>query len=272
MRDAGRRLLTCLVLVATSSCMGSPTPLAPGLHGSVGLPHHGTLDGGLELPKSGPGFVRYRPLAPRNYGTRRLVEGLQRAAAFALARSGPGAPLVIGDLSAVAGGFVSGHASHRTGRDVDLLLFLTTTSGIPRKSPGFVHIGADGLVAVPGEGYLLLDVERQWQLVRALLTDHELDVLWMFVSRDIEALLITHARGLGEPLDLLWRAEQVLHQPRDSANHDDHIHLRIACGYEERLAGCDSGGPNWPWLPDNPELPLSSDELAELAAESPPEP
>jgi penicillin-insensitive murein endopeptidase len=44
------------------------------------------------------------------------------------------------------------------------------------------------------------------------------------------------------------KAEQLLHQPRDSANHDDHIHLRIACTAEEKIAGCSGGGPAWPWL------------------------
>ncbi len=35
--------------------------------------------------------------------------------------------------------------SHRTGHDADILLFVTTLSGAPVPSPGFVRFDTDGL-------------------------------------------------------------------------------------------------------------------------------
>jgi penicillin-insensitive murein endopeptidase len=93
-----------------------------------------------------------------------------------------------------------------------------------------------------------LDIAREWQLTRALLTDGRIEVLWMFVSRDVEALLLQQAVALDEPAWIVWRAQQVMHQPRDSATHDDHMHLRIACAAAERPLGCEGGGPYWPWF------------------------
>jgi penicillin-insensitive murein endopeptidase len=118
-------------------------------------------------------------------------------------------------------------------------------------------VGSDGLAAdSTNRQYVRLDVGRQWLLTRALLTDPSIDLLWMFVSRDVEALLIQHARAMKEPSDLVWRAEQVLHQPRDSAPHDDHVHVRVACLEAEMLEGCAGGGPRWPWF-----APIFQDEV-----------
>lgn len=236
-----------LALFATG-CFGSITPLAPGLSGSVGLPSNGVLTSAIELPKSGPGFVRYRIYGDRNYGTPNLVKAIQQAALNVQQRVGPSPPLVVGDLSSRFGGKISRHASHRSGRDVDLLFYTTTLAQTPMTAPGFVHFGSDSLARLPDGRFVALDIRRQWCLTRAFLTNPNVEILWMFVSRDIEAYLIDYARSIGEPPDLILKAARVLHQPRDSASHDDHLHLRIACSQEERVSGCDSGGPTWPWL------------------------
>ena len=235
-----------------SGCFGTPSPLAPGLRGSVGLPNQGVLTDASQLPEAGPGFERFRPTSTHYWGVPRLIAAIENAAAY-VARTAPGgAPLSVGDLSSQNGGKIRNHASHRTGRDVDLLYFVTNVHGHSVKSPGFVSIGGDGLAADPaGQRFVRLDVDRQWLLTRALLTDKEINLLWLFVSRDVEALLVQHARALSEPTEIVWRAEQVLHQPRDSAPHDDHMHVRIACTRAETLEGCEGGGPRWPWLPDD---------------------
>jgi penicillin-insensitive murein endopeptidase len=178
--------------------------------------------------------------------------------------------LYVGDLSAKTGGKIPNHASHRTGRDVDLLYFVTNLHGIPVNSPGFIGIGDDGLALVPTDArFVRFDETREWQLVRSLLTNPQIEVLWMFVSRDVEAMLITHARSLGEPNELVWRAEQVLHQPRDSAAHDDHMHLRIACTESELLDGCEGGGPRWPWVDPSNSSDVADAILTQLLASEP---
>lgn len=239
---------SALASALVCGCFGSPSPLAPGLKGTVGLPHQGVLTEAVELPVSGSGFRRYRPYGSRNYGTQPLVDAIVRASQAVEREMPSGPPLVVGDLSARWGGRISGHSSHRSGRDVDLLFFMTTLESIAITSPGFIHVGADGLSRLPDGRYIAFDIHRNWLIARALLTDPAIDVEWLFVSRNVEAYLIDHARSLGEPAELLLMAERVFHQPRDSANHDDHFHLRIACSPEERVLGCEGGGPAWPWL------------------------
>ncbi|HEY0467335.1 MAG TPA: penicillin-insensitive murein endopeptidase [Polyangiaceae bacterium] len=262
-------VLACAALV--SGCFNTPSPLAPGLHGTVGVPNRGVLTESEELPVRGPGFVRYRPQSSHYFGRPRLVHALKNAAARVTELAPGGAPLSIGDLSAKTGGRIPGHDSHRSGRDVDLLFLVTTPAGAPVQSPGFVHFEGDGLARVDGSGdYLRIDVDREWLLLRSLLTSPEIGVQFMFVCHEVEALLIDHARALGEPDSLIWHAETVMLEPSDSLRHDDHVHLRIACSPEEAVAGCSGGGPRWQWLPPNtPVRALETRDWEEIGKDDP---
>jgi penicillin-insensitive murein DD-endopeptidase len=256
-------------LVCTA-CFGTPTPLSPGVTGSVGAPHHGVLTHAVELPPEGKGYVRYRRYGQNHWGIPRLVHALEKTAAVVADEMPGGAPLVIGDLSAKDGGKIPHHQSHRTGRDVDLPWFVTTPGGAPVKNPGFVPVGTDGLAKLEdGGGYVRLDVPREWRLVKELVTSKEIDVQWMFCSHEVEALLVEYARARGEPPELVWHVETILMQPGDSLAHDDHIHMRIACTPEETVLGCEGGGPRWEWLPALPELPDDEEALEDLGQEDP---
>ena len=259
--------------VASSGCFGSPTPLAPAVTGSVGVPHHGVQTGARELPVRGTGFRRLRPKSPNYWGNERLVALIERVARAVHEKKPGGYPMLVGDLSARRGGKIPGHNSHRTGRDVDFLWYVTTPSGAPIPNPGFVKIGTDGIAKVHGRGdpeFVRLDVERQWLQVRELLTAPEAKIQWIFASRSVEALLIDYARARGEPDELVWHAETVLLQPGDSSPHDDHFHVRIACTPDEAVAGCEGGGPRWEWLPPMPGLgPLSPETLDEIGRDDP---
>jgi penicillin-insensitive murein endopeptidase len=231
------------------------------------------LTGAVELPQRGEGYARYRQVSPHYWGNPRLVRAIETAAAAVMRERPGGAPLLVGDLSARGGGKISGHNSHRTGRDVDLLWYVTTPAGAPVLSPGFVRVGPDGLARVDGaeeERFLALDVERQWLLFKELLTTEGVGVQFFFVSRDVEALLVEYALSRGEQLELVWHAQTVMLQPADSAAHDDHVHMRIACTAEEAATGCEGGGPHWEWLPPRPALgPLDARSLAEIARDDP---
>ena len=260
-----------LIAALTSACLGVPSPLAPGVSGAVGVPHLGVQTEAVELPVSGKGFTRFRPKSDRYFGHPRLVSGVMRVSE-ALAERFPGsAPLVVGDLSARHGGKISRHNSHRTGRDVDFLLFYKTPSGADARAPGFIHVESDGLARVSGTGdYLRFDVVKTWELVKLLVEDRELRVQFVFASRVIEALLIDYALARGEPLDLVYRAQAVLLEPGDSSNHDDHFHVRIACSPEDEVAGCSGGGPVWEWLPGGPPpFELTHDELHAISTDDP---
>jgi penicillin-insensitive murein endopeptidase len=267
-----RALSGCLALCATlSACFSTPTPLAPGLHGTVGVPNQGVQTEPEELPVRGEGFVRYRPMSTHYFGRPRLVHALEAAAASVARRAPGGAPLFIGDLSAKTGGRIPGHDSHRTGRDVDLLFFVMTPSGAPVPSPGFVRFEGDGLALPPGsKDYIRIDIDREWWLLRSLLTSPDIGVQFMFVCHEVEALLIDRARALGESDELVARAETVMLQPSDSLRHDDHVHLRIACAPDEAATGCSGGGPRWQWLPPYaPAHPLAAQDFIDIAREDP---
>jgi penicillin-insensitive murein endopeptidase len=245
---------TALVLaVLTTSCFGTPTPLAPSIQGSVGVPHHGVLSRSVPLPRKGEGFKLLRKNGI-HWGNPRLIAAIESAARdVARARPG-GAPLVVGDISARFGGAASGHRSHRTGRDADLLLYALTPDGRAVTSPGFIAFGPDGLAAGEDGAYFRIDIDRQWLLIKAFLDAPGATIQWMFIARWLEALIIEHARARGEDPELIWHAETVLLQPGDSSAHDDHIHLRIACTPAEAVEGCLGGGPYWPWIAPLPQL------------------
>jgi penicillin-insensitive murein endopeptidase len=246
------------LLILATGCVGTPSPLTPDVRGSVGLPHFGVLTDGVQLPKRTHTLRLFREASP-NWGTPRLIETIEHAAAT-VHRLRPGAPLLVGDISAQHGGFRTGHKSHRTGRDVDLLLYCTTPDGRSILSPGFVTFGPDGLAETLTKTFVRFDTERNWQFVKALVTSPKAEVQWIFLARWLEALIVEHARARGEDLELIWRAENVMLQPRDSAPHDDHFHLRIACTQDELVHGCDVHGPAWPWLPNPPALESVSDQ------------
>jgi penicillin-insensitive murein DD-endopeptidase len=274
--------LLCALAPILSACAGTPTPLAPSIRGSIGYPHAGMITDAAPLPYKGSGYTLLRKNGV-HWGNPRLVAAIE-SAAKEVSAARPGPRLVVGDLSARFGGEASGHRSHRTGRDADLLIYIVTPSGAPVESPGFLRFGADGLAdaeppadkpdpvkPAPASAkkpkssgrFVRIDLEREWLLVKALVSSREANVQWLFFAHWLEALVIEYARARGEDPELLWYAESVLLQPGDSASHDDHLHLRIACTPDEAVAGCLGGGPYWPWLPALPQLASPpDDELA----------
>jgi penicillin-insensitive murein endopeptidase len=245
-------------------CFGTPTPLAPGLAGSVGLPHHGVQTGAIELPERGAGFARFRDQGGYYWGQPALVNGLREVARQVDAALPGGAPLVVGDLSAQYGGRISRHHSHRSGRDVDLLWYVTRPDGTSIQNSSFVHLEHDGTGRMPRHGHVRLDVAREWQLIKSLLSSEQLMVQWLYSSSVVETLVIDHAIARGEDHELVWRAQNVMHEPLDSLPHDDHLHLRIACPEDAPVQGCEGGGPYWSWLGSPADLTPGDDVDVEL--------
>lgn len=234
-------------LGATTGCARAPSPLAPQFGGSIGMPHRGVLTESVQLPPEGDGYKWLRQ-DDRHHGVPRFVHAIERAARV-VARERPGAILGIGDLSQKRGGQLLPHLSHRTGRDADLLLYMTTLDGAPVESPGFIHVGPDGLAwDDKGKRFLRFDVERQWILVKTLVEDPEARIQWVFANRNVEALLIQWARARGEPGDTIVRAMDTMLEPHPGGPHDDHVHIRTACTPAEIVAGCEHTGPVRPWI------------------------
>jgi penicillin-insensitive murein endopeptidase len=265
-RPRSKGIGLALAALGAVSCARAPSPLAPGWHGSIGTPNRGVLAGGAQLGHDTDG-LRWLRGNDRHWGQPRFTEAIERAAAH-VARERPGARLTVGDLSTRSGGGpFAPHFSHRSGVDADLLFYLTTLDGVPVESPGFVHVGADGLAEdeahTHGRRWLRLDVEREWLLAKALLLDARARVQWIFVSDVVKALLVEWALARGESPEIVRRAETVMLQPNPGGVHDDHLHVRTTCAPEERVSGCEPIGPRRSWLAyDLPPLEDSDRDLA----------
>lgn len=228
------------------------------------MPHRGVLTASAELPATGDGY-RWLREDDRHHGLPRFVHAIERAAKT-VAEERPGAMLSVGDLSIRSGGQLLPHFSHRSGRDADLLLYMTTLEGAPTSSPGFIHVGSDGLAwDEKGKRFLRFDVERTWLLVKTLVEDPAARVQWIFVNHNVEAILVEWARVRGEPADTIARAMDVMLEPHPGGAHDDHVHVRTDCAPEEVAAGCERTGPRRSWI-DALDTALDAPSDAELVA------
>ncbi len=230
-----------------TGCIGTvPAPQGPT---SLGTTSSGILARGVAFPERGPGFVRARPGEGTRFGTPGLIESLQRALADVDVAFPGTAATRVGDLSSEGGGRHSRHGSHRTGRDVDVVFYLTDASGRSVSPRGWLAFSRFGHAFEEGSGNLyFFDDARNWQLVRSLLLDPDASVQWIFVSRGLKTRLLEYALAHETSAEALVRAAYVLHQPEHAAPHDDHFHVRVFCTPEDRASGCRDVGPRWPWL------------------------
>ena len=213
---------------------------------SCGAANRGALANAAELPLEGDGFVIPEPWRSRDmrFGTSELVGVIQRAAS-AVSEAHPGAVLGVADMSRQAGGACPGHQSHQSGRDADLLYYAVDADGDPfapdehmpyynRKGRAYYARKPVWARSIPERFF---DVERNWALVKSLITDADVELERIFVSPRIERWLVQHAKAVGEDEELVHKARVLLHRPRDSEPHNDHMHVRIKCSAEDVAAG-----------------------------------
>jgi penicillin-insensitive murein endopeptidase len=237
----GAAALACLLLTTV--------PTAWAHSRSVGSAQGGNLVNGFEIPLEGVHHRFFQAVEGRktNFATLPLAALIGRSARVVAAALPGGAALVLGDCSVHGGGQVEHHASHRSGRDVDILFYRVDDAGHSIAADGFERFDGQGQCRSPNCPSHL-DVPRIWWLLRTLLVSQEPAVQYAFISRPIRRLLIAYARSRGEHPEVLRRAKRVMRQPRGAASHDDHIHLRTYCTAEDLAAGCLDSGPRWPWI------------------------
>lgn len=183
-----------------------------------------------------------------HYGTNELL-ALIRDTAHAVANRFPGSRLALGNMSRAEGGDIYWSASHNSGRDADIAFFVRDAEGGRVEVPDLITMRRDGRARYhPGWHF---DDERNWALVETLLTSQAARVQWIFVYDPIKRRLLDYARAHGADPELIARAERILHQPSDSARHDDHFHVRVYCSFDDRLEGCVDWGPRWPHVAFN---------------------
>ncbi len=187
--------------------LDDPSSLGPM---SIGTPNFGALFNAAQMPSG----ERWELVDPGNaWGTRETIDGIERAI-DAVHAAFPGSPKAyIGHISARRGGPLSPHVSHQAGRDVDLSYYLLDGHR------WYARANAENL-----------DRDRTWALVRAFITETDLDL--MLIDASIQALLREHALSIGEDpewLDEVFRGVPgkrralILH----ARGHATHLHVRF---------------------------------------------
>jgi penicillin-insensitive murein endopeptidase len=205
----------------------------------------------VPLPLSGPGFrFNERRDAQARYATVEVIGAITRAAARVRERFA-GSELVVNDLSLAQGGRIAHHGSHRAGRDADILFYLRGDGGALEPSVG-APIDPDGIgfdfkdLSVPEDDVRVhFDAERTWQLVAGLLEDTQAEVQRIFVVEHLRERLVREAERAGAPPGLRQRFADLTCQP--SYPHDDHLHVRWFCSFEDQTSGCEDLPPLYPW-------------------------
>ena len=178
---------------------------------SVGRANSGALVNGVQLGNG----TRYVVQDPANaWGTRETVDDLDRAYDLVKQELPDTPKLYVGHLSAKHGGSLSPHKSHQAGRDVDVSYFY-----VQGKHEWYRRATIDNL-----------DLPHTWAFVRALLT--ETDVEYIFMNGSVQKLVKDYALAIGEDPGWLDQVFQYgSRQPdaiiRHAHGHDTHIHVRF---------------------------------------------
>ena len=249
-----RVIALATVAVGAAGCAG---PFAfDGTSDSVGSHANGSLRYPSVLPPQGDGYVIPPAWRERdsNFGSDELVGAIVRATR-AVSRNHPRFVASVGDISRRAGGGSAEHKSHQSGRDVDIFFAAATPAGAPvQPGTAMFHFDRAGRAVrwSPAQGTaapaspvpdVRFDTRRNWALVRALLTDPDVEVQWVFVQRDLAARLVQQGAAEGDDPGLLARATAILRQPSDAEIHDDHMHVRVYCDPADRELACTDRGP-----------------------------
>jgi murein endopeptidase len=183
---------------------------------SVGFADQGRLIGAVQLEDGDAWTVARRDLS---WGTQETIDGL--VAAFRAVRAEyPDARARLSHIGLQSGGWLRPHKSHQSGRDADL---------------GFFYKGAGRPGGKPRSIAKAFDAPRNWALVKALVTQSDIQIIW--VDRGIQKLLRDHALKVGEDrawVDRLFRAgkESVVQHAR---RHHDHFHVRFYAPRSQEL-------------------------------------
>jgi penicillin-insensitive murein endopeptidase len=214
---------------------------------SLGYAWQGSLTRAVKLTPNA--YLRYVPEyvgTNHFYGTWQLVQLLERVAQRVAVKL-PGARMSVGEISAQGGGNLPGHASHESGRDVDVGFYMLDAKKQPYDAFAFANFDDHGRGRKPNEG-LAFDVPRNWELVSRLVTDGDARVQYVFVAQGLKSLLLQEGKRQGASKVVLDRVARALSPPRERHPHGNHFHVRIYCGPEERPR-CRDEGPYWPWYP-----------------------
>ena len=212
---------------------------------SNGKTNGGELVNGRRIRLRGNGYAFFDHIKEREtyFGTYEMKRFIERTG-IRFKKLHKWSAIGLGNVSVHEGGKTRWHASHQSGRDVDIAMFGKDKRGRSVNPRNFTRYNS----ALESPSGLTFDVPRNTDLVRTLLTDPEYQVQWIFVARWLKRKIMANAKKRGFEPWLVTRMDKVMKQPGDSAPHDDHYHLRLYCAVEDRMHGCVERGPVWDWV------------------------
>ncbi len=205
------------------------------LLGSIGFYSNGCLDSESKVDGTEAGLHKLFVERNRGYGNPTLIELLTALGAAyheSWQRNAPAATpferIQLGDVTQKGGGFLSKHASHQTGLDVDVV-YMRNDFRESKADRGFDASFDEFFV----KGKLVtknLDAVRTWWLWRFVQRSGKVDRI--FVDPKIKAFFCHHSTAL-EPEDQAERFE-ILRMLRPYPEHADHFHMRLVCPSGDR--------------------------------------
>lgn len=227
-RSLGSTILAFAIGLATvASAAPSPKKPPPPPSRSVGAPNKGKLENGVRVETTA--YVRILgayAAGDVRYGTRELVDGIDRAARDVHKRY-PDAVLGVGQLSKKGGGNIERHHSHESGRDADLGFYMVDALGRPVARESFLAIRENGVAA--SDPSVRFDDGRNWTLVASLVTDARARVTHVFIANHLRTRLLAYGAKIGAAPAVRQRVADLLMQPKHALPHDDHFHVRVGC-------------------------------------------
>src|SRR2546430_16231230 len=171
---------------------------------SIGFADRGRVLNAVQMPQD-PAWIVERPAYA--FATRETVDALVLAFRSVRKQFPDSSPARLSHVGAKDGGYLRPHRSHQSGRDADVGLFYRSDRFPPR--------------GVPRER--LIDPARNWALLRALIT--ETDVQLILVDQGIQDVLRKHAFAIGE--DPRWVSQVFGGLVKHARRHRDHFHVRF---------------------------------------------
>lgn len=218
--EVGERVTLWIDPIVYQSIVEDPEPDSPvraGAHG-VGDPNRGRLVAGVQIPTGEHWELRFPKSA---YGTTYAVRSLLAALDAFVRTSGYGRPIKLGTMSRPRGGQVGRHASHQSGRDLDVRLPLRES--VPA-----------GLQPTARR----VDWLAVWHLLDAFVATGAVQVIFLDYAMQKRVHQAAAAAGVDEArlaAMLQWPGGSGTNQAivRHEPGHAQHMHVRFRCGPAE---------------------------------------
>ncbi|MGB0592295.1 MAG: penicillin-insensitive murein endopeptidase [Myxococcota bacterium] len=217
----------------------------PAEAGSGGDPFAGWLTEGEAFPMGPNHRLQHHVNKSKTYyATAALVDGLLNAARHVADEFPGGQPLVVGNLSQKNGGDIGDSRSHNSGRDVDLVFFMTQLDGTSVRVRNHRYDEEGKSRRLPKK--YKFDVDRNWAAIEALGSNKALGLQWVIIEPHLERLLLAHAKSLGVDAATLRHYADMMTLPAYAGPHENHVHIRVQCSLKDWQERCQPTGPVWP--------------------------